>query len=129
MSNDPNAGKYQRIFDEEFRVAELVLKPYGGQLVWSDKDYEAFRFVSPNVTLLFYPHKTSSTGNISCRVRDQNSKDKKKAAELMIRVKVGNGHWTTFTQKNNPTHEAEFALCQRENLKMGWAREALGRKE
>lgn len=123
MNRDPNAGKYNKMFDEEFRIAQLVLKPYGGQLIWCTNDYEAFRFVSPAVTILFYPHKTSSTGNISCRVRDQGSKNKKLAAELMIRLKVGSGHWTTFTQKSNATHNEESDLCKREGLEMGWARE------
>lgn len=129
MSRDPNAGKYQRIFRDEFRMAQLVLATAGGKLEWSAADYEAFRFTSPTATLIFYPHKTSSTGNISVRVRSQGSKDAKRAAELMMRLRIGSGYYNTFTTKGANTTGEEAALCKREKLEMGWARAALTARE
>ncbi len=127
MNRDPNAGQYQRAFKVEFCIAELILKPYGGTLTWGTNDYEAFQYTSEKATLLFYPHKTSGTQNVSCRVRDKGSKDKAFATELMMRLRIGSGHCNTFHQKNNPTYAEQHEICQREGLEHGWARKAVSK--
>lgn len=120
---DPNAGKYQRIFREEFEMAERVLRQFGGTLKWSSNDYEAFRYTNQDVGLLFYPHTNKNTRNRSIRVREQASQNKAKAAELMVRLRIGAGFCNAFKQNNTHTWLAETLLCQRENLTMGRARE------
>ncbi|AJG18857.1 hypothetical protein [Cupriavidus basilensis] len=120
MSRDPNAGNYQRLAKQEFSIAEKVLAGAGGRLQWGTNDYEAFRFVSPDVTLIFYPHKTSGTGNTSIRVRDQASKKKGKAAHLMALLYVGAGNNNTFYWKDmeyNTVHR----VAQSAGLEYGWA--------
>lgn len=116
------AGKYRQWFKHEFAMAELVLKNAGGQLQWSQNDYEAFRFVAPRVCIIFYPHKTSGTGNVSCRVRDAGSQDKNKAKRLMNQLYVGAGHNNTFSQ-NNQGHFGAHDWARQTGTKFGWADE------
>lgn len=73
--NDPMAGKYHRMFSEEFTKAFDRLKEFHGNLSWSLNDYEAFTFKSDKLNLIFYPHKTGQ-GHRHIRVRDASSKDK-----------------------------------------------------
>lgn len=125
IPRDPNAGKYKRMFAEEFKMAEIVLKPYGGKLSWSTADYEAFRFISDDVCILFYPHKNSKTFNVSCRVREQASKNKELANALMLRLAIGSGHNNTFHQKNTWNFDEQQRICEREKIQMGWALDAV----
>ncbi len=115
---DPMAGKYKKPFKREFVMAELVLAPYGGKLEWSQNDYEAFRFTSPGVTLIFYPHKTSA-GHHHIRIREQNSKSKALAHELMARLDVAAGHCCTFSSKH--LQSAHFKFGIEHKIEHGWA--------
>lgn len=47
-------------------------------------EYQLALLTGDGVRLIAYPHRTKSTGNRSCRIRDENSHDKKKAAALMV---------------------------------------------
>lgn len=78
MRDNENIIKYQ----EEFNLANSLLKSYDGELCWSDKKFELFIFKSNKVRLVFYPHK-SNAGNVNIRVRDGGSKDKTKSALIM----------------------------------------------
>lgn len=120
MSRDPNAGKYQRLAKHEFAMAQMVLK--GGKIEWSENDYEAFRFVSPDVCLIFYPHKTSSTGNVSIRVRDSNSKNKASAKNLMSILYIGAGNNNTFMWKGMSLNDVA-RIADNNGLQFGWADE------
>jgi hypothetical protein len=120
MSRDPNAGKYQKMAKREFAIAGRVLAEAGGELTWSTHDYEAFRFVAPGVRLIFYPHRTSSTGNISIRVRDSGSSNTKLAARLMARLHIGSGNDNTFSWKGMDLN-AMLRVKDAERLEWGWA--------
>lgn len=95
---DPRAGKYRKIYMDEFRKAGSILKGRGGCLEWSQHDYQAFTYWEEGVSLVFYPHKTTA-GNRHLRVRDQGSKNKPLAAELMAALDSGAGHTCTFSSK------------------------------
>jgi len=84
-------------WQEELTVAKDVLSHYGGEIKVLGYDYEAFRYVSPSVTLIFYPHKTSA-GNYHLRVRSQHSKDKKLAEALMRKLDKAAGYNCTFSR-------------------------------
>ena len=118
---DHNAGKYNKHYKDEFKMAETILQPYAGSLTWSEIDYEAFRFVSPEVTLIFYPHMTSSL-NYHLRVREQNSKNKELANKLMSLLHIGSGHWCTFTRKHH-NYNQDFKVAKEHKLEFGWARD------
>lgn len=81
--SDSNKKRYRKLYAADFEQAKDYLLPqYGGELVWVDHDYQAFQFRLPDVTLVFYPHKTSAH-NHHLRVRDQNSSNKERAAAIM----------------------------------------------
>lgn len=120
MSRDPMAGKYQREAKHEFAMASLVLKDAPGELSWSSNDYEAFRFVSRDVTLIFYPHATSGTGNVSIRVRQQASKKPGRALRLMSLLYIGAGHNTTFSWKHMDLN-AVGKVADIGRIEYGWA--------
>lgn len=124
MSKDPQAGKYQKWFQHEWLMADLILKPLGGTLTWSGKDYEAFLFTSEGVRILFYPHKTTSTGNIQCRIRDHGSKNKLEARRLMALLYIASGHSVTFYCKGLHAVEATKLAGKHEWERAGWANTA-----
>ena len=96
--NDPNKGKYRKWYSDEYRIAKEVLAHEHGKLEWSKNDYEAFRFTSEHLVLIFYPHKTSA-GNYHLRVRDQHSKNRIHAFQLMRRLDRAAGYNCTMTMK------------------------------
>ncbi|AOJ09622.1 hypothetical protein WS71_20095 [Burkholderia mayonis] len=104
----------------EFAIALNVLADAGGELTWSAHDYEAFRFAAPGVRLIFYPHTTSSTGNVSIRVRDSGSKDKKRAAHLMALLYIGAGNNNTFSWKGM-NFNSVLRIKQAAGIEYGWA--------
>lgn len=78
--SDPDKGKYDQLFSREFEKAIEVADSIGskdfGRIEVGKHDYEAWIYTEPGVRLIFYPHKTRSTGNRSIRIRDGGSKDK-----------------------------------------------------
>lgn len=121
MSRDPMAGKYQQWFRHEFAVAALILKDVAdGQLYWGTADYEAFRFLSPRVRLIFYPHKTRSSGNINVRVRDASSPDRALAMRLMKRLYIGSARDNTFSHKDMGLNDM-LDYARQAGLTFGWA--------
>ena len=121
MSRDPMAGKYQQWFKHEFAVARLILKEVDdGQLHWGTTDYEAFRFLSPRVRLIFYPHKTSRTGNVSLRVRDASSPDRALALRLMRCLYIGSANDNTFSHKDMGLNDM-LQYARQAGLTFGWA--------
>lgn len=97
--SDPNKKKYRKWFKHEFELAKGILANEAGRIEWVDHDYQAFIYRSNNVCLVFYPHKTSGTGNINIRVRDQHSKNAQKAKMLMRRLYKESGNNNTFWEK------------------------------
>lgn len=98
MTRDINKPRYRKLYREEFDLAAKALAGRNGALDWSTADYVAFVWTEPAVCLVFYPHKTSA-GNHHIRVRDQGSRDKALARELMRRLDEAAGYNRTFTQK------------------------------
>lgn len=79
---DPNKGKYKILYMKEFNMAKDILHHCPEGFEWSNADYEVFKFKECDVTLVFYPHKTSA-GNYHLRVRNQNSANEKLAESYM----------------------------------------------
>lgn len=69
---------YRKMYAREFKEAQAALNTIPGEFAWSSHAYEAFTFKAPGLSLLFYPHKVSTTGNYHIRVRDNGSKNKNK---------------------------------------------------
>lgn len=84
-NSDPNIGRYDKFFQKEFDLVKELLKKENGRLFWAYEDYVAFIFSTPTVCILFYPHKTNS-GKRVLYMRDQNSKDKKLAYEILKKL-------------------------------------------
>jgi hypothetical protein len=61
-------SKDRKYWASDKRAAELRLSGLGGRLVDSSHAYEMWRWEHPELTLIFYPHKTSAN-NYHCRVR------------------------------------------------------------
>ena len=97
---DPNKGKYRKLYAEEFGLARGILAQYGGTFKWSEYDYQAFTFTKQGVNLIFYPHKTSA-GNHHLRVREQGSTDKVQAKKLLSLLDKGAGYNCTFTSNRS----------------------------
>ena len=95
---DPVAGKYQNWYTPEFKMAAKILKGYDGKLEWSTNDYVAFTFVSEDLKLIFYPHKTSA-GNRHIRVRDGGCKSVEDFTRVATLLYKGSGSNCTFPVK------------------------------
>jgi hypothetical protein len=93
---DENKRRYKKEYAEEFRLAQSVL---GESVEWSPHDYEAFRYKDEDVSLVFYPHRTTA-GNYHIRIRDNGSKNKQRAIELMQKLDSAAGNNCTFSRKN-----------------------------
>lgn len=89
---------YRREFKDDFALAAKIL---GKPVEWSPHAYEAFRFESKNVKLIFYPHRTSA-GHYHIRVRDGGSVDVSLARKLMVKLYEDSGFNRTFSCKNLP---------------------------
>lgn len=88
----------KRDWQREYDIASKVLDNEQGELVWATDAYVAFRFIGEDVRIVFYPHKTSAY-NYHIRVRDEGSKNKTRARELMYSLDVGAGNNCTFSRK------------------------------
>lgn len=60
--------------------------------------YQVARLTGDGVRILIYPHKTKSTGNVSLRVRDENSKDPDRADDLMVAMDALVPGFNTFAR-------------------------------
>lgn len=95
---DHRHSQYKRLYKHEFEFARAHLAADGGTVEWSPHDFEAFTYKAPGVSLVFYPHKTTAN-NRHIRVRDNGSKDKTRAAELMTSLWAAHGYECTFSRK------------------------------
>lgn len=86
-------------FNDEFKMAKKALAPFGGDVSWSDYDYEAFRYKSDSVQLIFYPHKTSA-GHYHIRMRDAGSKDKAVLDGIRVALRDVAGYCCTFRERS-----------------------------
>lgn len=103
----------------EFLTAKEILRFYDGELLESDIAYEAFRFISEKVRIIFYYHRTRSTGHYSLRIRDDNSKDKEFFKKLAAELYHGSGLNNTFYQNHGENaRDAYKATFEKET---GWA--------
>jgi hypothetical protein len=75
----------------EIDYATTICAKLGCTVAVSHHDYEIAIVKGDGVQLVIYPHKTSTTSNISARLRDNGSKDKSKARRVMLAMKSGEG--------------------------------------
>lgn len=75
---------------EEMRWAEVICTPLGCTVERSTAQYEIAKVKGEGVSLVIYPHK-STPGNYHARVRNNGSKDKAKAADVMDALAKGRG--------------------------------------
>lgn len=81
----------QKPWADELEYAAMIAAPLGLAVALSPHDYEIATVKGDGVSLLIYPHKTSSTGNVSARMRDNGSKDKGRARAALLAFKRGEG--------------------------------------
>jgi len=96
MPNERALPKW--MIDKAYANASDMLKNEEGIIEESPHDYQCFTFKDDGVCLIFYPHRTSAR-NYHIRVRDQGSKNKTRANDLMNMLDEGAGHNCTFTKK------------------------------
>jgi hypothetical protein len=63
-----DVSKQRKLWADMKQTAEKRLAGLGGKLMDSPHDYEIARWMHPDLTLIFYPHKTSAN-NYHARVR------------------------------------------------------------
>jgi len=85
----------ENAYKKEFVLAKEILAGFDGKLKRSNAPYQAFKFKSDKVCLVFYPHKTSA-GNYYLRVRDEGSKDRVLANILMKKLFKESGSGVLF---------------------------------
>lgn len=71
-----DVSKDQRAWKHVKAVAASRLAEIGGALDWSPHAHEVLRWSHPELTLIFYPHRTSA-GNYHVRVRAGACKSRK----------------------------------------------------
>lgn len=90
----------------ELRKAEQLLRTVANahecSVAISRHQYEIWRVDSGKVSLIVYPHRTSA-GHYHLRVRNNGSKDKTKATEIMDRLDRDSGANCTFQCKSKPS--------------------------
>lgn len=89
-------------YKAEYAIANRILfdeLELDGVLAWSTHDYIAFTFKNRDISLVFYPHKTSAF-NYHIRVRNNGSKDIEKANTVMSMLDEGAGYNCTFSRKH-----------------------------
>lgn len=112
-------GKRQKLlpYQREFDWAVTICAPFGCVVERSSAMFEIAKVKGDGVSLVIYPHKTSAN-NYHARVRDNGSKDKAKALQVMIALDHGLGlpekeaqivrFSCTFTRKNAPLARTDF---------------------
>ena len=105
---DPDAGKYPDLFPQEYSLATQYAKCLPGRIVNVSHNYEAWRYVEEGVNLIFYPHKTRSTGNRSIRVRNAGSDNEELAYARMCEFDTAGGNCNTFTHKITAMSNREY---------------------
>lgn len=116
MGKLTEAQRHARTWATEVGYARAICGPLGCIVAMSNHAHEIATVKGDGISILIYPHKTSGTGNISARVRDNGSRDKAKARAIMLAMKSGEGlpedvRWkvssfNTFYAKNLPGRTA-----------------------
>jgi hypothetical protein len=95
---DPRFRKLKQ-WAAELSLAARVAADYGGDVSVSDSAYQIGKVVGSDYRIVIYPHKTSA-GNYHARVRDENSKNKSRANEVMSALDRAAGFNCTFSRLN-----------------------------
>ncbi|WP_313103392.1 hypothetical protein [Brevundimonas sp.] len=72
------------IWRNELELAHDFAMREGLTFELSATAYQVAKIIGPDVRIVIYPHRTKSTGNVSLRVRDENSKNPDRADDLMV---------------------------------------------
>lgn len=91
------AGKHY-VWDEDLTLARDVSEKHGCKVFLDDAPYQVAKIKGDGVQLVIYPHQTSA-GNHHLRVRDESSKDAKKALEVADALNKVTGFNCTFRMK------------------------------
>lgn len=86
------------VWADDLQIAYDFAAEHGLTFELSYADYQVARLSDgQDVRLLIYPHKTKSTGNRHLRVRDENSKSKRRAQALIALLDRAAGFNCTFS--------------------------------
>lgn len=78
-------------WDVEIGYAEQITAPFDCVVSRSHHAYEIATIKGDGVSLLLCPHKVKSTANVHVRSRDNGSKNKKLAREILLALYNGVG--------------------------------------
>lgn len=76
---------------DEVESAKIICEPLGCVVERSQHAYEIATIKGDGVSLLLYPHKVSSTHNVHVRARDNGSKSKERARQVLMALASGKG--------------------------------------
>ena len=122
---DPQAGTYRLHFQREFQIAQRILAPFDGELVWATDDFVAFRYRDERACIAFYPHRINAT-TTTLRVRSQGSVDTRYAVDLMLRLDASAGYNPLFTHRGDRHgYNMRANFIAKTRTKPGWAAEGI----
>ena len=91
------AGKLY-VWAADLEVAFAFAAEHGLRFELATADYQVAKLIGDDVRLLIYPHKTPNTGNVSLRVRDENSRNQDRADDLMAALDAAVPYRNTFSR-------------------------------
>lgn len=120
--DDPFKGRYEKACQFEFDVAQKVLSEFEGKLEWGEHNYQAFIFTGKNLKIVFYPHKTSTTGNRS--IKCYGSGKDFKLAHALLKIAIGGRN--TFDIKNAGSDwQYQMQIAKQRGLETGYLHEQM----
>jgi len=91
------------VWSKELEVAYAFAVRQGLAFFLTDAPYQVAKLIGDDVTLVIYPHKTSA-GHRHLRVRNENSRNKPRALELMAALDAEVPGWCTFSRHWTPSN-------------------------
>lgn len=84
----------------ELELAYAFAQREGLTFQLSTAAYQVAKLTGDDVRIVIYPHRTKSTGNVSLRVRDENSRNTARADALLDAMDALVPGYVTFSRNN-----------------------------
>lgn len=105
-------------FAKERLIARRVAERFGGEIEDVTHAHQIMKYRAPGVVLVFYPHKTTAR-HYHVRIRDEHSKDKEAAQNMLAIFSASAGFSCTFTHKFEGL--GSWQVLAKAGLEPGWA--------
>lgn len=113
-----DVSKDRRRWAKVKQAAEKRLAGLGGRLIDSSVDYEIARWVSPELTLILYQHKTSAW-NYHCRVRAGECKSRDMLRRAIHALAENSCQFQFPSEKKFHDEGVQIALSENRSLTHG----------